>query len=136
MQSYKPDHYSIQAVLNSNEEDFYQQELKIREQRNYPPFCRLLNIIVSAETEAAAAAQSRKLSVFLDDYSEKYLEKIGEAPAVLTKLRGKFRWQLILKFKSMRNREYIIQLIEKRFMEKDDSDSAEIRIDVDPYQML
>ena len=136
LQSYQPDHYSIQAVLNSEEKSFYQQELKIRKERNYPPFCRLINIIISAETEAEAAAQSRKLSRFLDDYSEKYLEKLGEAPAVLTKLRGRFRWQLILKFKSMRSREYIIQLIEKRFMEKDDSDSVEIRIDVDPYQML
>lgn len=136
LQSYEPDHYSIEAVLNSDNNSFYQEEIKIREQRNYPPFCRLLNIIISAESEKKAAAQSKKLSIFLDDYSEKYLEKLGEAPAVLTKVRSKYRWQLILKFKSMRNREYIIQLIEKRFMKKNDDDSVEIRIDVDPYQML
>jgi primosomal protein N' (replication factor Y) len=136
LQSYKPNHYSIQAVLNSDQKSFYQAEIKIRKQRNYPPFCRLLNIIISAESEKKAAAQSKKLSRFLDDYKEKYLEKLGEAPAVLTKLRNKYRWQLILKFNSMRNREYIIQLIEKRFMQKNDDDSIEIRIDVDPYQML
>ncbi|MFN2339848.1 MAG: primosomal protein N' [Halanaerobium sp.] len=135
LQSYEPDHYSIQAVLNSDQRSFYQAEIKIRKQRNYPPFCRLLNIIISAESEKKAAAQSRKLASFLDNYSEKYLEKLGEAPAVLTKIRSKYRWQLILKFNSMRNREYIIQLIEKRFMRNND-DSIEIRIDVDPYQML
>ena len=136
LQSYEPDHYSIEAVLNKDNNSFYRKEIKIRKQRNYPPFCRLLNIIISAESEKKAAVESKKLSAFLDDYREKYLEKLGEAPAVLTRVRNKYRWQLILKFKSMRNREYIIQLIEKRFMKKNDDDSVEIRIDVDPYQML
>ena len=136
LQSYEPDHYSIEAVLNKDNNSFYRKEIKIRKQRNYPPFCRLLNIIISAESEKKAAAESKKLSAFLDDYREKYLEKLGEAPAVLARVRNKYRWQLILKFKSMRNREYIIQLIEKRFMKKNDDDSVEIRIDVDPYQML
>ncbi|RAK07368.1 replication restart DNA helicase PriA [Halanaerobium saccharolyticum] len=136
LQSYDPDHYSIQAALAPDKYSFYQKEIKIRKQRNYPPFCRLLNIIISAEAEEKAAAQSKKLSTFLDNYKDKYLEKLGASPAVLSKIRNKYRWQLILKFNSMRNREYIIQLIEKKFIEKNDSDSVEIRIDVDPYQML
>ncbi|TDO87810.1 replication restart DNA helicase PriA [Halanaerobium saccharolyticum] len=136
LQSYDPDHYSIQSALDPDKYSFYQEEIKIRRQRNYPPFCRLLNIIISAEDEEKAAAKSKKLSIFLDGYREKYLEKLGASPAVLSKIRNKYRWQLILKFNSMRNREYIIQLIEKKFIEKNDNDSVEIRIDVDPYQML
>ncbi|PUU88631.1 MAG: primosomal protein N' (replication factor Y) (superfamily II helicase), partial [Halanaerobium sp.] len=134
--SYEPDHYSIKAILEKENDAFYKKENKIRENRNYPPYCRLLNIIISGKSEKKTAEQSRRLSSFLDNYSDRYLEKFGEAPAVLSRLRSKYRWQLILKFNSVKNREYIIQLIEKRFMEKNTNDSVEIRIDVDPYQML
>jgi len=136
IQSYEPDHYSIKAILEKENDAFYKKENKIRENRNYPPYCRLLNIIISGKSEKKTAEQSRRLSSFLDNYSDRYLEKFGEAPAVLSRLRSKYRWQLILKFNSVKNREYIIQLIEKRFMEKNTNDSVEIRIDVDPYQML
>lgn len=136
VQTYEPEHYSIKAALTDKDNSFYKQEISIREKRNYPPFCRLLNIIISSENEKKAAARSRELSNFLEQYSDKYLEKLGEAPAPLSKIRKKYRRQIILKFKSMRNREYIIQLIEKKFMEANNNDSVEIRIDVDPYKML
>ena len=136
LQSYEPEHYSIQEVLKTENDDFYQNESEIRKNRNYPPFCRLINIIISAQDEQKALARSKKLSSFLDNYDDKYLEKLGEAPAGLSKIRNKYRRQIILKFNSMRNREYIIQLIEKKFIESENNDSVEIRIDVDPYQML
>ncbi|MFP4020723.1 MAG: primosomal protein N' [Halanaerobium sp.] len=136
LQSYEPDHYSIQEVLKTEADDFYQKESEIRKNRNYPPFCRLINIIISAQDEQKALKRSKKLSSFLDSYADKYLEKLGEAPAGLSKIRNKYRRQIILKFNSMRNREYIIQLIEKKFIESENNDSVEIRIDVDPYQML
>ncbi|MFP4198157.1 MAG: primosomal protein N', partial [Halanaerobium sp.] len=136
IQSYEPDHYSIQAVLKEGNSSFYKQENKIRENRNYPPFCRLLNIIISGKEKEKTAEQSKKLSLFLNNYRDRYSEKLGEAPAVLSRVRNRYRWQLLLKFNSVKNREYIIQLIEKRFMEIVDAESVEIRIDVDPYQML
>lgn len=136
LQTYQPDHYSIKTAVNDEDDSFYDQEILIREKRNYPPFCRLLNIIISAESEEKAVKKSRQLSLFIEEYSDKYLEKLGEAPAPLSKIRKKYRRQIILKFKSMRNREYIIQLIEKKFMKENNKKSAEIRIDVDPYKML
>jgi len=136
VQSFQPEHYSIKASLSQTCNSFYKQESQIRKNRNYPPFCRLLNIIITSLSETKAAAESKKLSNFLDCYQEKYLEKIGESPAPLTKIRKKYRRQIILKFNSTRNREYIIQLIEKKFIDVNNGDSVEIRIDVDPYRML
>lgn len=136
VQSYKPEHYSIEAALSGQDDYFYEKEISIREQRNYPPFCRLLNIIISASDEEKTTEISQKLSLFLEDYSDRYLEKLGEAPAPLSKIRKKYRRQIILKFKSIRNREYVIQLIEKKFIKEKNKDSVEIRIDVDPYKML
>lgn len=135
-QTYKPEHYSLQSLINNKRQEFYKKELAIRKARNYPPFSRLLNIIISGKNEEKVKRISVKLSSFLDDYSDKFSEKLEAAPAALNKIRNKHRWQLIIKFKNTRSREYIIQLIEKIFMKNNNVEEIEIRIDVDPYQML
>lgn len=135
IQSYEPKHYSIKAAAEDDQNFFYQKEKEIRKHRNYPPFCRLLNIIISGNRESQVEKVSKELCRYLDQYNNKFIEKLAAVPAVLSKLRKKYRWQIILKFDSIRNREYIIQLIEKRF-KSDENDSIQIRIDVDPYQML
>lgn len=135
-QTYKPEHYSLQSLINNEPQEFYKKELAIRKTRNYPPFSRLLNIIVRGQKEAEVKKAALKLSNFLDNYSDKFSEKLEAAPAALNKIRNKHRWQLLIKFKNTRSREYVIQLIEKIFMQNNNVEEIEIRIDVDPYQML
>ncbi|RVU54765.1 primosomal protein N' [Anaerosphaera multitolerans] len=51
IQSYNPDNYSIVYASNTDYENFYKRELKIREQYNYPPFSKLINVNFSSEDE-------------------------------------------------------------------------------------
>lgn len=134
LQSYQPEHYSLKSFTAEN--NFYKKELQLRRKRNYPPFCRLLNIIISSKREEKAENAAKKLEMFLNKHQHKIMEKTSAAPAALNKIRKKYRWQLILKFKTVRSREYVIQLIEKLFLANFEQNSGEIRIDVDPYQML
>jgi primosomal protein N' (replication factor Y) len=137
IQTFNPEHHSIKAAAESNYDEFYKNELKIREKRNYPPFCRLINIIIQGVNEEKVKNKAFKLNNYLEKFSNSFSEKLGVSEAALKKIRNKHRWQIILKFKSLRNREYIIQLVEKNFKELEkNSDEVEIRIDVDPYRML
>ncbi|ADQ15006.1 replication restart helicase PriA [Halanaerobium hydrogeniformans] len=135
IQSFNPEHFSISNAADSNYDNFYKKELELRNQRKYPPFCRLLNIIIQGAEEKSVADKAIKISDFLDNWEIYYQDKMGAAPAAIKKIRNKFRWQIILKFNSFRNREYIIQLLEKKFIENAGF-NLEIRIDVDPYKML
>lgn len=137
IQTFNPEHHSIKAAAESNFDEFYKNELKIREKRNYPPFCRLINIIIQGVDEKKVRKKAFKLNNYLEKFENNYSEKMGVSEAALKKIRNKYRWQIILKFKSLRNREYIIQLVEKNFKELEkNSNEVEIRIDVDPYRML
>ncbi|MFW6280755.1 MAG: replication restart helicase PriA [Halanaerobium sp.] len=137
IQTFNPEHHSIQAAAESNYDEFYKKELKIRKKRNYPPFCRLINIIIQGKDEKKTRQKAYKLNNYLEKFNDNYSEKMGVSEAALKKIRNKYRWQIILKFNSLRNREYIIQLVEKNFKESEkNSNDIEIRIDVDPYRML
>lgn len=46
IQSYKPDHYAIQAGRHQDFQDFYEEEIQKRKQFKYPPFYNLVNIKV------------------------------------------------------------------------------------------
>jgi primosomal protein N' (replication factor Y) len=137
IQSFRPDHYSLQSALAGDYQSFYQKEIDFRQISNYPPFCRLLNIIIQGPVEKKIIKLSHDLNKYLLDFSDYYLEKTEPGPAILGKIRNKYRWQILLKFNSIRKREYLIRLIENKFLdEKENQGETEIRIDVDPYQML
>ncbi|MGM0602766.1 MAG: replication restart helicase PriA [Bacillota bacterium] len=136
IQTFNPDHYSIKTAANFNYNDFYNIEINIRKNRNYPPFCRLVNIIIQGNREEDVISAAEKLNKFIELHGG-YSEKMGAAPAFFKKIRNKFRWQIILKFESFRSREYLLRLIEKKFYQKiNELDDVDLRIDVDPYKML
>ncbi len=47
IQTYMPDEYSIQMAKNQDYEKFYNNEIKVREQLNYPPFCDIMLAVIS-----------------------------------------------------------------------------------------
>jgi len=137
IQSFNPEHYVLKSAGKGDYESFYEQEIKLRKKMTYPPFCRLLNIIIQGEDEGKVSTTAFKLDGYLNQFKQNYIEKLGLSRPVIKKLRNKYRWQIILKFASSRNREYLIQLIEKEFKNKrKKAEDVEIRIDVDPYRML
>ena len=53
IQTYSPDHYSIQAAANQNYQMFFEREASFRRMLRYPPFCGLLTIQVASGREDA-----------------------------------------------------------------------------------
>ncbi|HKN85909.1 MAG TPA: primosomal protein N', partial [Nitrospiraceae bacterium] len=96
LQTLLPTHYVIQAVVNQDPPLFYRQELAYRQALAYPPFMRLISLRVSGRdfdrTRQAAghwAEQLKKTSPQLTVW--------GPIPSAIAKLRGKHRWQIIVK---------------------------------------
>ncbi|MEE8282875.1 MAG: primosomal protein N' [candidate division NC10 bacterium] len=96
IQTYNPDHYCIQAALNHDFLSFTQQELERRQERNLPPFTRLIRLLISSPKEKAAAEAAEQLAILLRQ-APIALEIDGPAPAPLSRLRGRFRWHLFIK---------------------------------------
>ena len=89
VQTNMPDHYAISSALCGNYLAFYQEEIKFRKLLRYPPFSRLVRILVSgkrAETQAGKMAETLR---------EKGLEVLG--PVRLHPLRGELRFQILLR---------------------------------------
>lgn len=103
LQSYRPDHYVIQAAARHDYQGFYARELDFRREHGYPPVRRLARLIfwekrldrVKQETQRMATIVRRRLeSMGLEGQSASLL---GPAPAFFERHRGYYRWQLLLR---------------------------------------
>jgi primosomal protein N' (replication factor Y) len=59
IQTYNPNHYSIQAAKNQDFHFFYQTEIQFRKEMSYPPFSRLVNI----RLEGNSPGKTQQLSI-------------------------------------------------------------------------
>jgi len=101
IQTYTPEHYAIQAASHHDYAAFYRQEIAFRREQGYPPFAQLARLIYlhpnkeKAQKEAERFAQVLKQRVALLGLPEVHI--IGPAPGYVSRLRGRYRWQIIVK---------------------------------------
>ncbi|MCL2679159.1 MAG: primosomal protein N' [Dehalococcoidia bacterium] len=101
IQTYTPEHYAIQAVLRQDYRAFYEQEITYRRELNAPPFSQIIRLTFSHTNEAICKAEAERLKKQLDAEIAAGgiidVSVIGPAPAFTALLRGRYRWQLILR---------------------------------------
>jgi primosomal protein N' (replication factor Y) len=98
LQTFVPDHYAIRPVTDHDYERFYQEELGHRAALGYPPYGRLAQMIVSGSDEDQTRTAARELcSLLSNSSSHAKVEVLGPAAAPLARLRGRFRFQILLK---------------------------------------
>lgn len=101
LQTFQPEHYTIQAAAAYDAEGFYKTELAYRERTGYPPYSRLLKIEFrhtdALVTQKAALAAGEHLQHWLDTENYRNTSLIGPVPCFYQKRGGYYRWQVILR---------------------------------------
>jgi primosomal protein N' (replication factor Y) len=128
IQTYVPENTVIQTVKKHNYEGFVQKELIRREELNLPPYGRLLLIQLSSFNAIEVEKTSEVFYDFLVKSFTLDCEILGPAPANITKLEKRYRWQILLKFKS----KLQVTTAEIKAWHKMCPSSVKLRIDVDP----
>jgi primosomal protein N' (replication factor Y) len=95
VQTTSPDAPAILSAARHDTEGFVAGELGRREALRYPPFADLIRIVCSAEDAAAARAASGQVGDALAARAGAGSEVLGPAP--LFRLRGRERFQLVVK---------------------------------------
>jgi primosomal protein N' (replication factor Y) len=101
IQTYTPEHYGIQAASRHDYESFYQQELAFRREQGYPPFSRLVKLVYIHRDERRCQEEAEKLHRVLRNKIARLglpgVDLIGPAPCFFRRLRGQYRWQIIVR---------------------------------------
>ena len=99
IQSYHPEHYSIQAAAKQDYEAFYQEEMAYRTLMDYPPSAHMLSVLAAGEDAELLEQGMDYLARFISRISEKYkVHVIGPAYASVGKINDIYHKVLYLKY--------------------------------------
>ena len=137
IQTFQPEHHSIVMARNHDYAGMYSREIELRKSLGYPPFSRLVNIKFEGRDEESvrnAAAGLLTLARRLPPQSQ--AEILGPAPAPLTRLKDRYRWQVLLKSEKLEVLHTTLNVLEAGFAGLAGSGRVKISIDVDPEYMM
>jgi primosomal protein N' (replication factor Y) len=101
LQTYHPDHYAITAVEHHDYLGFVQRELAFRREAGYPPYVRLARLVYRHTDPRRAEVAARDMGDRLRDALRRSglppTDLIGPVPCFFARLRGYYRWQIILR---------------------------------------
>ncbi len=100
IQTYQPDHYAVDAASRYDYEGFAAAELESRRASRYPPFARLVRMMFTHANPQFAREEAlrvqRALSLRRAEMGSD-VDVIGPSPAYVPRVRGRWRWQLLLR---------------------------------------
>lgn len=101
IQSYCPEHYAVQSAVGHDYTSFYQQEIAYRRKLHNPPFSRLVSLVFSHINNTACQQEAKRiknmLALEIESQGITDISLIGPSPAFMQRLRGRYRWQIILR---------------------------------------
>ena len=108
IQTYTPENEVIQCAARQDYGAFYEQEIRIRQVRDHPPFQDLLILSASGPEETAVLRACARLRDALSDalnrppYARCAYRLLGPAPAAVAKVNNRYRYRLVLNIKNTR----------------------------------
>ena len=134
IQTYQPHHVIIQKVIEGNYDQMLKQQLKDRKEYHYPPYTRLIRIVVNhSDMETVKKASQWIANVLLQS---EYGQILGPVYPSIARLRNRYRMQILVKISSDQSRDRVKQIIKKTldgFESIAIFRSCKVNLDVDPY---
>jgi primosomal protein N' (replication factor Y) len=133
VQSSTPFSPSIQFARHHNFDGFWEQEIDFRERCDYPPFLHLLMVHIRSEHQRRAEFTAETIHRRISENLDQGVTLHPVVPAPIERSKGFYRYQILLRTKSIRRLSKSVRLILQKMTFSDD---VYVSVDVDPYQVL
>ena len=128
IQTMTPDHPAIRLASTQDYDKFAECEMAIRKELDYPPYEHFVNITFRSRNPKKAELVAWNYQKMFASISDS-IKVFGPIPAPISMLRGHYRWQVLLRAKS-------IEEMAHYFRKLDRHEGVIITYDVDPISML
>ncbi len=135
LQTYMPEHYSIQAAQGHDYLRFYREEIGYREALLYPPLSHAATILLRGEVEAEVIQTANHLLEQLEAFKADRFPSVeirGPVPAPLAKIKNKFRWHFQLRSEDVEELRELIRCA----VSATSPTNIDLIVDIDPISVL
>jgi len=135
VQTVNPKNSAIRQARRHDYTGFYHDEIALRRELGYPPFGRMVNLEISSTNEAAVRKSAAGLHAVATDMARRTgggVTVLGPAEAPLYKVKGRYRWQIILKGAD----RPVLHSLTRDILSRGTAPGVRIKADVDPVNFM
>ncbi len=97
IQTFRPGSPSVRLAQQGKLEEFYAEELQARRQLGFPPFSRLIRVLLRGRNRQKTLAAINELTAELSTRLAETAETMGPAECPLARISGNYRYHTILR---------------------------------------
>lgn len=140
IQTNNADHPAVKAAAQLNLEKYYNIAMNERQELKYTPFSWMAKIEFAGKKQSAVERRAESITTNLR-YKPRYLEVLGPAPCPLERIRGNYRYQVVLKSpkEKDKNGAALHRFLEANLLERDNlktKNGVSVYVDIDPVSLL
>ncbi|MBU5594609.1 primosomal protein N' [Amphibacillus sp. MSJ-3] len=136
IQTYTPEHYSIEYAKNYDYQGFFAREMALRKAFQYPPYYYLTLITVSHQNVNKAQEVMRTISQLLRKHLSNEAKILGPTPSPIERIKNRYRFQCVVKYKYEPNQRNVLARILLYYEEMMRKEDLMIQIDLQPNQLM
>lgn len=130
IQTTQPNHPIMQALIKHDRDAVMRLEHAIRKQGQWPPYGQLAAILLDGTNESQVRNAAQQLAFAAPQ--DKRIQVLGPTPAPLSKLRGQYRFRLLVKT----DKSIHLQRTLGGWIAQQKFPGVRIKLDVNPYYFL
>ena len=140
VQTYLPENDVIALSKKQDYLSFYESEIKIRKQLNFPPFCDIVSVLFTSPMERGLSQYTKKLAhslqiVMQKDYGAPF-EILGPCESSITKIGGRYRQRIWIKCRLNEKAEDIFARLREYHIKAKDASHINMVIENNPYNAI
>ncbi len=115
LQTYFPKHYVYRCATNYDYPAFYRKEINLREIAHFPPFTKILRVLISGEDEQKVIDVSRNISNSLQQLKKEYASDFVYLQAMKCpkkRIQNKYRYQILARYYTKNDKEITTKIYE------------------------
>ena len=132
IQTYNPEHYSIEYSKTHNYIDFYKEEMKMRKLLKYSPYYYMVLISISTRDYDLGFKEANKIGTYLRNKLDEETIILGPTMASIFKINNVFHYQIIIKYRKDNNIISSLKFIDNIYKQKN---KVEVEIDFNPIRI-
>ncbi|WP_245578414.1 primosomal protein N' [Atopobacter phocae] len=111
IQTYNPDHYTIQTVKNQDYEGFFKREMHLRHQGDYPPYYYMTKLTISCPDESMALKEGYRIKKMIEQAKGNQTIVLGPSPQSVARINRVYYYQILVKYKELGGLDQILDEI-------------------------
>jgi primosomal protein N' (replication factor Y) (superfamily II helicase) len=136
IQTYTPEHYSIDLVRNHDFISFFEKEMGIRKLQSYPPYYFITVIQVSHPEITKVIEITEKITAYVKRSLSERAIVLGPVACSIPRIKDRYRYQCMIKYKNEPMLVSVLKEVVENYKREITQGNLQVSIDMNPFVLM